>query len=213
MAETALLIAEVRSETGSRNARKLRARGRIPAVLYGHKLDSIPLTVNGEEVQALLRHGAHGLIELNVAGAKESAIIKAMQWDVFGEEVLHVDFTRVSADETLVIDAPITLKGTAPGTKDGGILDHRLHSVQIECPATNIQESVVVNINSLKLEEAIYVRDLEFAEGISPKADPDQIVVQVRPPAEEAEEEEGVVESAEPELIRREDQEEGQPEE
>jgi large subunit ribosomal protein L25 len=127
-----------------------------------------------------------------------------MQWDVFGREILHVDFARVSSDERVTLEIPITLKGNAPGANEGGVLDQPMHSIEIECPATNIQESIIVNISGLHLDQAIYVRDLKFQEGVTTSEDPDQIVVHVIRAAGEEELEIAGEGSAEPELIRRE---------
>lgn len=204
MGEIAVLSAAVRSDRGSRAARRLRATGKLPAVLYGHKQENIALTVDNEQVAGLLRHGAHGLLEIDVNGVKESAVIKELQWDPFGKELLHIDFSRVSRDETVTIEVPVVLRGTAPGIAEGGVLDHVLHSIEIECPAIDIQEQVVVSVNQLHLNQAILVRDLTLRPNIRATNDPDAMVVQVVIPQEEVEEEKVESAAAEPELIRRE---------
>lgn len=208
MAQSVVIPVTVRKEKGSRAAKRLRATGHVPAIIYGHKEEVIQLAVPALDLQNLLRHGAHGLLELNVNGKVESAVIKEMQWDVLGLEILHVDFARVSQDERVSIEIPIVVKGTAPGVSEGGVLDQPLHSIEIECPANNIQESVVVNINHLHLGESIFVKDLKFLEGVTTTADPDQIVIHVVTASEEEEEEGAGGEQAEPELIRREKAEE-----
>lgn len=204
MGEIAVLSAAVRNDRGSRAARRLRAAGKLPAVLYGHNQDNVVLTVDNEQVAGLLRHGAHGLLEIDVNGVKESAVIKDLQWDPLGKELLHIDFTRVSRDETVTIEVPVVIRGTAPGIAEGGVLDHSLHSIEIECPAVDIQEQVVVNVNQLHLGQAILVRDLALRPNIRATADPEAIVVQVVTPQEEVEEEKVETAAAEPELIRRE---------
>lgn len=209
MAELAVIPAKIRSQVGSNAVRRLRANGEIPAIIYGHKQDPVPLSVSADAVHSLLRHGAHGLLELDVAGAKESAVIKSMQWDALGREILHVDFARVSRTERITVEVPVVLHGVAPGAADG-ILDHQLHTVELECSAADILEKVEVNVNSLQLNQAILVKDLVVPEGIKVLADPEQIVVQITEAAPEAEAEE-LPGPAEPELIRR--PEEGQEEE
>lgn len=203
-----LLAAKVRQERGSRWARRLRANGRIPAVLYGHGLSSVSLSVEGEEVATLLRRGAKGIVDLDIEGQQESVVIKQVQWDVFGRHVLHVDFSRVSRDERLKIEVPIVLRGTAPGVNEGGILEQLMRSIELECPADRIPDNVVIRVNHLALNQMVLVKELELGEGILALADPDQAVVQVRPPVEEAEAEEGAAGPAEPELIRKEKAEE-----
>ena len=205
MAEKVMLSAETRRQTGTRAVKKLRAAGKIPAVVYGHQQDTVAICVVEDEVQTVLRKGAHGLLELDVEGQKQSVLIKDVQWDAFGQELLHLDFARVSADESVMVEVPIVLRGTAPGLREGGVLDQPLHAIELECPAANIQENVVVNINELGLEQAILVRDLELAQGVKATADPEQVVIQVKAAAEEEEPEEGALEGpAEPEVIRRE---------
>jgi large subunit ribosomal protein L25 len=205
MLEDAIIHANVRQQTGSRAMRRLRASGKIPAVIYGHKLATVPLAVDASRIYARLRHGAHGLLELDIDGARESAVIKALQWDVFGKEVLHVDFARVSKDERVTLEVPIILRGTAPGIAEGGVLEQPLHSLEIQCPAGGIQETIVVNVNKLHLGQSILVRDLPLAESVTTSAPPDQVVVQVTLPTITEEEAPPAAEApAEPELIRRE---------
>ncbi|MFO0945897.1 MAG: 50S ribosomal protein L25 [Planctomycetota bacterium] len=208
MAQSVVIPVTVRKEKGTRAAKRLRAEGRVPAVIYGHKEEVVQLAVPELDLRNLLRHGAHGLLELNFDGKVESAVIKELQWDVLGLEILHVDFARVSKDERVTIEIPIVLKGSAPGVAEGGVLDQPLHSIEIECPANNIQENVVVSINHLHLGESVFVKDLKFLEGVTTSVDPDQIVIHVVKAAAEEEAEEEAGEQAEPELIRREKSEE-----
>lgn len=207
MAEAEVISVETRKETGSRAARRLRSEGKIPAVVYGHKEEVLSITVPSERVAYVLRHGAHGLLSLDLSGRQESVIIKDLQWDVFGREVLHVDFARVSRDEKITVEVPIVLKGNAPGTSEGGVLDQPMHVVEIRCSASEIQESIVVSISKLHRGESIHVRDLEVRPGTEILADPDQLVVQVAEPKTDAGEGAEDAEAAEPELIRREKEE------
>lgn len=203
--DEAIIQATVRNETGSRAVRRLRASGKVPAVIYGHKLATVPIAIDSHRVYALMRHGAHGLLELDVEGARDSAVIKALQWDALGKDVLHIDFARVSKDERVSLEVPIVLRGTAPGIAEGGVLDQPLHGIEIECAAGDIQESVIVSVNNLHLGQSILVKDLKLREGAKTSADPEQVVVQVvMPVAEEEAPAEGTEGPAEPELIRRE---------
>lgn len=204
MAETSAITAEKRSDFGSRAAKRLRAQGRIPAVMYGHKEETVALSLDAEQIGNLVRHGAHGLLDVEVEGKKESAVIKDMQWDVFGREILHVDFNRVSRDEKVTLEVPIVTRGTAPGVAEGGVVEHLLHTIEIECPASDIQQSVVVNINHLHLNETVLVKDLVLNPGTRALSDAEQIVVQVVIPTVVEEPEEGLASASEPEVIRRE---------
>jgi len=162
------------------------------------------LSVNQHDFDGLLRHGAHGLLDVEMDGATESAVIKDVQYDVFGREVLHVDFARISRDERVVVEVPIVLKGTAAGVAEGGVVNWNMHSVDVECPAANIIEQLPVNVAGLKLNQSILVKDLQVPEGLKIMDEPDLVVVQVTPPQREVEPTEIEAVGAEPELIRRE---------
>jgi large subunit ribosomal protein L25 len=187
MAETVALVAQSRQENGSQAARRLRRKGLIPAVLYGHKEATIMLTLNVEEVTKALRHGAR-VVDLKTEGGKEEkAFIRELQWDHLGKSLLHVDFTRVSLDERITVTVRVELRGIAPGVNAGGVLDQPLHELEIECLAISIPESIRVSIAELQVGGMIHVKDLHLPEGITTKADPDAIVVHVTTPAAEAE--------------------------
>jgi large subunit ribosomal protein L25 len=204
MSKSLSIAAKPREEIGSRAVRRLRAEGRIPAIMYGHGQEPAKLSIDQHDFDGLLRHGAHGLLDVQVDGATESAVIKDVQYDVFGREVLHVDFARVSGDERIVVEVPLVLKGTAPGVQEGGVLNWVMHSVDVECPASNIIEQLAVNISGLRLNQALLVKDLQVAEGLKIKHDSELVVVQVTPPQREVEPTEVEPTAAEPELIRRE---------
>lgn len=202
MAETEHLVAEHRKETGTAASRRLRRDGLIPAVLYGHESDSLALTLRADQVSIVLRHGAR-LVDVEHGGKSEKALLREVQWDTFGREVLHIDLTRISAGERITVEVQIELRGTAPGVKAGGQLNHLIHAIEVECLATAIPESLRVNVNDLQLNQAITVADLELLPEVVVQAKPDSVVVQVTEVQEEAEDEAGQV-SVEPELIRKE---------
>ena len=205
MAETMKIPAKLRTVSGTREARRLRAAGQVPAVVYGHKQETVPVTIDGDAIVTVLRQGAYGLLELDIEGAKETAVIKELQWDAFGRDVLHVDFTRVSADEKVTVEVPIALRGTSPGVNQGGVLDQPLREMAIECSAADIVQSITVNVNNLQMDESLLVKDIPVPEGVRLMADPDQVVVQVVTPTASEEADEEAPSSAEPELIRREE--------
>lgn len=203
MAETEHLIAQSREATGSRAARRLRREGLIPAVLYGHGTESVALSLQFDQVQAALRHGAH-LVDVKYNGKAETALLREVQWDTFGQEILHVDLARVSAGERITVEVPLELRGSAPGVKEGGRLEQYIHAVEVECLATAIPDSLRVSINDLHLNASITVGDLEVPSGVVIQHSPDSLVVQVIEVHEAAEAEEAEHEPVEPELIRKE---------
>jgi len=204
MADSVVLQTEPREGRGSRLAEKLRKQGKVPAVVYGHKKDTVSVSVAHDTLISAVRHGAR-VLDISLGGAVEKVQIKELQWDYLGKDVLHVDLKRVSADERIEIEVPIHLKGIAPGAVGGaGVLDQPLHVIRIECPAISVPDHLTVAINELQLGQAIHVKELKLPEGVKVLGDPDAIVVHVTATRTEAEPGAEVVPgSAEPEVITR----------
>ena len=201
------LNVKVRETRGKRNARRGRLAGSVPAVLYGHGKENISLAVPADELSAAIRRGSK-LVEL-AGEVKDTALIREVQWDTFGIEILHVDLTRVSAGERVEMTVRVELRGEAPGTREGGIVEHLIHEVQIECPATSIPDRLRLNINALELGDVLLASVLELPSGARLVGAEDAVVVQCVAPAVAPEEEEGLVEGgAEPEIIGRKAEEE-----
>src|SRR5262245_55406030 len=204
MADTVLIQTEKRDGRGSRAAANLRQQGKIPAVVYGHKEETLSVTIDHDTLMAAIRHNTR-VVDIAAGGKTEKAQIVELQWDHLGKDVLHVDFKRVSADERIEQTVPIEIRGIAPGVAEGGRLDQPLHTLRVECPALNIPTSIRVPINDLHLEGAIHVRDLKLPEGVKALTDPDAIVIHVVKPKVEAAPAAGepAAASAEPEVITR----------
>ncbi len=179
MAEAIVLKTEARTGQGGRDANRLRKAGRIPAIVYGHKETPASVTVSKDELGTVLRHHAR-TVQLVVAGKNETVLIQEIQHDHLGSTVLHVDFRRVSADERIRTTVEIELRGTAPGTSAGGVLDQPLHRIHVECPALAVPESIRVKIDGLLLGMAIHVKELDMPAGVKALEDPDLVVVQVK---------------------------------
>jgi large subunit ribosomal protein L25 len=204
------LKVELRKNRGTREARKLRREGKVPAVLYGHGEKAVSLAIGHDDLATVMRHHSR-LVDLK-GGANESALIRELQWDPYGVEVLHVDFARVSADERIEVQVSVELRGTAPGVNEGGVIEHLLHEVMVECLATAIPEKIQVRINQLNKGDSITIAQLEIPPGVKVLTDPEAIVVQCVEAAVEPEAE-VVTEAAEPEVIGRKPEEEGAEEE
>src|SRR5438876_2011799 len=175
MAEAVVLVAEMREGRGKQAARRLRRTGKVPAVVYGHKEETLSVALSLEEVEKTIRRGVR-VVDLKAGGKEEKALIRDVQWDHLGKELLHVDFTRVAADERIVVTVPIQLRGTAPGVTAGGVLDQPLHALSVECLAISIPESIRVNIGELQIDSAIHVRELVLPAGVKAMSDADAIV-------------------------------------
>ena len=199
MAES--LTTELRASRGKRNAKRMRIAGSVPAVLYGHGMENLSLSVAAEELKAVLRHGAR---VVTLTGAvNEKAFVRDMQWNTWGTHVLHVDFTRISEHEKVEVTVHIELRGEAPGLKEGGVVEQLMHDARIECEVMAIPERLLVNVNSLKLNEQVKVSDLELPPTVRVLDDAEAVVVQCVVPAEAPEEEAAPTEGVEPELIGR----------
>jgi large subunit ribosomal protein L25 len=205
MAESIELVTEKRQTRGSRQARRLRQQDppRVPAVLYGHKEETVSLAVPAAELSAAIRHGAR-VVDLRTDGGIQKAQIAEVQWDHLGKELLHVDFRRVAADERIHVTVAVEVKGNAPGVSAGGVLDQPLHQLSVECSADSVPDTVRVLVNELQLGAAIHVRDLHLPPGVKALDPPDAIVVHVTAPQAEAEAAAAPgTEQAEPEVIGR----------
>jgi large subunit ribosomal protein L25 len=211
MAETVVLETQLRQGRGTRKAQQLRAQGLIPAVLYGHKEATVSVALPGEELLHAIRHGSR-VVDLKVDGATQAALISVVQWDHLGKDILHVDFKRVSKDERIHVHVPVELKGIAPGVSGGGVLEQPLHTLNIECLATAVPDSIRVLIGELQIGGVLHVRDLHLPEGVQALDDPDAVVVQIKAPAAEPEAAAPAPGPAEPEVIGRKAAEEGEEE-
>lgn len=193
-------IQTIARETGGKHVnRRLRGAGNTPAILYGHGEANVCLAVPTESLVTALRHGGR-LVTLTGA-VNESAFIRDLQWDTYGTHVLHVDFTRISADELVKVQLTIELRGEAPGVKEGGVIEQLIHTVQVECPAGSIPDKLHVNVNHLKLTESIKLGSVELPEKAKMFGDPEAIVVQCIVPVEMPEEEAAEAVPGEPEVI------------
>lgn len=199
----------LRTGKGSRESRRLRAQGRVPAILYGHGEKSVDLSATREAVTAAVRHGSR---VVNLTGAvKTAALVRELQWDTYGVEPIHIDFLRVSASEHIRVKVPVHLKGECPGQRAGGVVNLVLHEVDLDCTADHVPEFVHANIGHLEVGHALKVKDLEFLHGAKPAGDPEETVVTCAVPGKRAEEV-AVPGGTEPEVIGRKAGEEGEAE-
>jgi large subunit ribosomal protein L25 len=196
-----LFHVENRQSFGKRNNQRLRRAGRLPAVLYGHGEEAVSLTLAADELEASIRHGAK-VVDLDGA-ASGKALLQDVQWDTFFQHVLHVDLLRVRAGEKVKIDVPIELRGEAPGSRDGGLIEQMVHSIEIEVALDVIPDKLHMNINQLEIGGQLVARDImDLPAGARILDDLDMMIVHCVQPA--AEEEVAVSEeagAAEPEVI------------
>jgi large subunit ribosomal protein L25 len=176
MAKTLTLKAEIRENTGSKAVRKLRKQGLIPAIVYGHQEEPVSITLEARSLADALQHGQR-LLELQIGEKKETTIIKAVQYDYLGSDIIHADLLRVDVKEMVRVTVPIELKGTAPGTHNGGIVEEYINRLEIECKPTDIPEKIVISIKTMQLDDALHARDIVLPEGVNLISSPDMLVV------------------------------------
>jgi large subunit ribosomal protein L25 len=185
MAQTATLTAQQRSQLGSRANKRLRDGGQIPGVIYGHKEAVVPITLPKKEVTNYLSKGAH-VFDIALDGKSEKVLVKEVQYDHLGMEILHVDFARVSLDEKVEVTVPLELKGTPKGEADGGVLQQLVSDLEIECLVTAIPDVIRHNVSEMELDSVLHIKDLTLPEGVRCLQDEDLIVATVKEVLEEA---------------------------
>jgi large subunit ribosomal protein L25 len=211
MAEVTLEVTR-RENAGKGVARKLRAAGKVPAVVYGGHREPVAITVDRKAVSDLIQksdHGIRSIFLLKMAGTDQQrhAMIKDTQMDPISRRMTHIDFVRVVMDEVVRVTIPIHVKGTALGVKTGGLLDFQVRELHIECLPGQIPDSIDVDISNLDIHQYIRISELPLPEGVRVLDDPDRVVVGVthakaEPVVEEVAAVEGAV-PAEPEVITK----------
>ena len=207
---TANLAASSRSTTGKGVARKLRAAGQIPAVIYGHAREPMPLVLNAHELGLLLEKNPYQstVIELAFDGGMARTLIREIQRHPFKKQILHVDFQELVAGEKVSVHVPIQFQGTPEGVKNGGgVLDQIMHELEISVDPSNIPHHINVDVSPLTIGHSIHAGDVPLPEGVELLTDADstlcvcaapKVEVEPTPVVEEADAAEG-----EPELIRK----------
>lgn len=197
------LPAEPRQQTGTRATRRLRQTGQLPAIVYGHKQDAVNVSVPAKPFNEALNKGAH-VFELAVGGKKENALLKDVQYDHLGTNIIHIDFARVDLNEKVTVTVGIELKGEAPGEKEGGVLQQILNEIEVECVVTEIPAGIVFNVSGVKLDDTVHVKDLVLPKGVVALTDADGIVAICHAIKEEVLDGAAAADAAEPEVIKKE---------
>jgi len=191
---------QARKAGGTRESRRLRREGLVPANLYGHGEKNVALAAKREAVEAVVRHGSL-FVELTGA-VRTGAVVRELQWDAMGSEPIHLDLLRVSKSDKVKVRVPIDVKGECPGLRSGGVLNLVLHEIEIECTAEAIPDHIHAQVGSLEVGHAIHVRDLELPKGARALVNPEETVVTCMVPGKKAEEAAAMA-PVEPEVIGR----------
>jgi large subunit ribosomal protein L25 len=211
----AVLEAVVRDTFGKNEARRTRAEGRVPAVVYGGSTgsgkDATPIAVEPKPLLRILHSesGANTLITLKLGGAGDAKVlVKEYQLDPITHQVLHADFYRVAMDRAITVTIPVVVKGEPKGVKQqGGVLEFVRREIEIECLPGDIPEHIDVDVSELMLHQGVRLRDIATDPKWKPVTEPDTMLVHViMPKAEEAPAPEAgaaPVAAAEPEVIKK----------
>ena len=215
---------EKRQGLGSNAARRLRAQGFVPAVLYGESLETMPLVLSKKDIVQILRleSGENTIFKVAVEGDAYDAMIKEMQVDPASDELLHVDLIRISMDKPIKVTVPVVHGGEPIGVKtEGGFVDFVTREVEVECLPRDIPESLSIDISELHVNQSFKVEGMAVPAGVKILTDPNTVLVLVSMPHKEeevfpGEKPEGEVvaeEPKEPEVIKKERAEKGETEE
>lgn len=194
MSET-VLQAEVGRRAGSSDARRLRADGKIPAVVYGHGMDPISVSVDRRELRQALSGaaGMNTILDLTVDGTVYPSLIKDIQRHPVKRSVQHIDFIQVNLNEEIVVSIPVHLEGEAKDVSaNGGLVDLAMQELQVRTTPRNIPDSVIIDVSEMTMDTVIRVEDIPLPSGVAAEADADAPVVTVltmRTPVLDAEEE------------------------
>lgn len=203
MSTSATLKAEKRTDSGKGVARKLRAAGQIPGVVYGQGDEGLLLTLDALETLNLFNHISveNTIVDLEVDGEKEpiSTLVREVQVHPFRPDILHVDFYKIQKGVEVEVNVPLHLQGTAVGVKqEGGVIQQLYHDLPVRTIPSKIPEEIVYDISEMQINDQVLLGNLEFPEGVSVDMDPDTVLVVLNPPR--AVEEEVTAELEEPEV-------------
>jgi large subunit ribosomal protein L25 len=177
------LVAERREGTGTGVARKLRAAGRVPAIVYGQGMEPAPVSVDSKDLYHVLHAGgANVLLDLVVDGKGVLALARDVQRDHIHGRFVHVDFLAVSRTEKITIQIPVRVVGESVGVKAGGVLEHHLWEIEAECLPSDVPEAIDADITELEVGDSLKVADLTAPEGVTFLSPEDELVLAVVPP-------------------------------
>lgn len=176
MAKTLILKAEIREHTGTKAVQKVRLQGRIPAIVYGHKEKPIAISLDAHNFIEGLHH-SHRLMDVQIGRKKEKMIVKELQYDHLGKNIIHADLMRVDVTEVIKVTVPIELKGTAQGTHEGGIIEEHVDHLEIECKATEIPEAIFVSVKDVHVGGALHAGEITLPDGVKLVSSPEMLLV------------------------------------
>ncbi len=198
-----VLKANPRNDLKGSTTRKIRKDGYVPAILYGNKIESQPVSVEGVDLLKTVRAvGKNGLFSLDVEGKKKHQVmIHDIQIDPLKNEYTHIDFFEVDMTSEIDVDVPVRLLGEAAGAKEGGVVSQLMYEVTVKCLPSDIPEEIEVDISSLSIGDSVQVADIRSRVSVVLTSEDEETIVTVQAPAAEVEPEQLEDEGGEPEVI------------
>jgi large subunit ribosomal protein L25 len=183
-----VLQANERKEFRKSAVKQLRNNGNIPAVIYGAKAESKPISISSAELTKTIRLvGRNGIITLDINGDKHDVILTDYQESILKKEIIHADFLAVNKSSKINVNVRLSLVGEAAGVKDGGVLQQPLHEISITAKAANIPQQVEIDVANLQVGETITIADIPSAGAFTINHDDDEVVASILPPKQEEE--------------------------
>ena len=176
-----------REDTGKGSARRSRASGRVPAVVYGQGMQPLAIEVDRREFVTALKTdaGMNVLLNIEVDGTSTTALTRELQTDPVRGTLLHADFVQINLKEEVEVEVPVHLVGESPGAKSGGVLEHPLFTLHVRCLPTNVPESIDADISGLEVGDSLRVSELTVSGDFEILNDPEAVVASVAAPITE----------------------------
>lgn len=211
------LRAEVRKDMSKGGAGRLRRSGLVPGVLYGREVGNISLVIPVKDLERVLDTAGQSALVKVLLGSGDrpeeyTSLVREVQRHPLRREPIHVDLYQVSMEQRLQTVAPVELVGEAPGVKNGGILQHGVREIEVECLPADIPEALKADVSGLEIGDKLTIGDILPPPGVKIVSDGDGLVATIVPPRLAVEEEPGVEEPGEPEEIKKANEEEGEEE-
>jgi|SaaInl4_135m_RNA_FD_contig_41_1568737_length_828_multi_10_in_0_out_0_2 large subunit ribosomal protein L25 len=207
MSELFELEAEARDLSGKAHSRRLRREhNKVPAIIYGAGKENVSVTLEGNKVRKALENDAFysHILTIKVGKKKEKAVLKALQRHPYKQQILHMDFLRIKADEKLTMKVPVHFlnEETAAGVKLGGVITHHMSEIEVSCLPADLPSSIDIDLENLGMDESIHLSDIKFAKGVESVAlalgdDHNFSIVSIHEPRVQEEPEEEVAEATE----------------
>ncbi len=185
--EAKTLATALRSERKKGAARRLRRNGSIPAIVYGHG-EPTAISIDAREFATKFKYVSEStIITLDAGEQKFDVLIKDYQEDVVNGGILHIDFYEIEAGKAVRTHIPVHIEGSPKGVREGGILEHPLYELEIECLPKDLPEDIKIDVSELEIGDSLHIADLQPPEGVTILSNPDQVVALVSTPRVEEE--------------------------